>query len=148
MTNFSKSGPILLTGPTLCPKIPQDTHQACLTVLHENNKNILSTYSMPGPVISTGDKAESRTGMVPVLLRPTVYLRVFSLLRSSSSALPLSIYSYAIPLLTDSYMNSVIWVGPHATQVEASSSRSWGLHHQYIPVSNLEVGEYSITLFK
>lgn len=104
MTDFSKSGPTLCTGLILCPKIPQDTHQACLTVIQEKNKNLLSTYFVPGPVIGTGDKAESKTDMIPVLIHPTLYLRIFSLLESANSALPLNIYAHTIILLTYSYI--------------------------------------------
>lgn len=65
---------------------------------------------MPEPVTGTGDKAESKTRIIPVLMHSTMHLRIFSLLLSANSTLLLSMGSEAITLLTSSYTQSILYL--------------------------------------
>ena len=81
VTDFSKFGPTLCTGPTLQPKSLQDARQATGAM-----KKTETYYIVPAPVIRTGDKAKFETGMINVFMHPTIYLGIFPLLLSVGSA--------------------------------------------------------------
>lgn len=112
----------------------------CLMVLHKNNKNILSTYFVPGSVVGSEHEAESKTRMIPVLMYPTIYLGF-----SPFSYLPIVLchltfnhmpsYYWLIHVFNPGlFTNYGIWVGCCARQVEASSSGSWRFCCHYIPI--------------
>lgn len=77
MTNYSKCGPTLCTGPILCPKILVDTIRLASYSPEGNNKDILSTCFVPGPVNWHWRSGQDQDRLDPCLHEPEVYLGIF-----------------------------------------------------------------------